>query len=275
MVAYSKIDQPEILALLFPSQNNVPSPCPAGAEDIRFTTDVGHDVSYRFYSTDLQAPILFYYPATTGSAASFDLLAEQYRKQEMNVFLASYRGCGKNNGSSSIAAMYADTQKLFPLAVDWLRSNGYSGALFVMGQSLGCLSAIDTVVNESDSVKGLILESAICGTSSYLQAIGVSEKMADIAEEEGFNNIQKIAKIKVPTLIFHGTKDSLIAVAEAEELQAASGARNKQFFIIPGAEHYSVGKTGGDLFVKAIKQFADTTCGVNTWRQKRKSAKRT
>ena len=192
----------------------------------------------------------------------------------MNVFLASYRGCGINNGTSSIAAMYADAQKLFPLAVDWLRSNGYSGALFVMGQSLGCLSAIDAVLNESDSVKGLILESAICGTSSFLRALGLSEKLADIAEEEGFNNIQKIAKIKVPTLIFHGTKDSLVAVTEAEELQAASGARNKQFFIIPGAKHYSVGKTGGDLFVKAIKQFADTTCGVNTWRQKRKSSKR-
>lgn len=274
MIAYSKIDQPEILALLFPSQNNVPSPCPADAEDIHFTAGAEYGVSYRFYGTDQQAPILFYYPATIGSAASFDLLAEQYRKQEMNVLLASYRGCGINSGSSSIAAMYADAQKIFPLAVDWLRGKGYTGALFVMGQSLGCLSAIDTVVNDSDSVKGLILESAICGTSAYLQAMGISEKLADIAEEEGFNNIQKIAKIKIPTLIFHGTKDSLVAVVEAEKLQAASGARNKQFFVIPGAEHYSVGKTGGDLFIKAIKQFADTTCGVNTWRQKRKSSKR-
>ena len=143
-----------------------------------------------------------------------------------------------------------------------------------MGSSLGCLCAIDTVANNSDAVKGMIIESGICSTASYLRAIGVSEKQADIAEEEGFNNEQKIAGIKTPTLIFHGAKDSLVPVAEAEKLQAASGARNKQFFIIPGAEHHTVGKTGGDLFIQAIKQFADTVCGVNTWRQKRRSSKR-
>lgn len=275
MVAYSKIDQPEILALLFPPLKNVPSPCPAGAEDISFTTDGDDVVSCRFYCTDQQAPILFYYPATSESVESFDRIAEQYGQQGMNVLRVQYRGRGADSGSPSIAAMYADAEKLFPLAVDWMRGKGYTGAFFVMGQSLGSLLAIDTVVNNGDAVKGMIIESGICGTTSFLRALGVSEKQADIAEEDGFNNIQKIEKIETPTLIFHGAKDSLVAVAEAENLQASSGARNKQFFVIPGAEHHTVGQTGGDLFIQAIKQFADTVCGVNTWRQKRKSYKRT
>jgi len=275
MVPYSKIDQPEILALLFPSDRNIPSPCPASAEDISFTSGREGALTYRFYYTDPKAPILFYYPATIGSAASFDALAEQYGKRGMNVFLASYRGCGINSGSPAIATMYADAEKMFPLAVDWLKSKGYTGALFIMGQSLGCLCAIDTVVNNSEAVKGMIIESGIYGTASFLQAIGVSEKQADIAEEEGFNHGQKIAKIKIPTLIFHGAKDRQVAVAEAEKLQAASGARSKQFFVIPGAEHHTVTETGGDLLIQAIKQFADTVCGVNTWRQKRKSYKST
>ncbi len=275
MVAYSKIDQPEILALLFPPLKTVPTPCPAGAEDITFATGADNVVTCRFYCTDQQAPILFYYPAANKSSESFDIIAERYGKRGMNVFRTQYLGCGVNNGSPSIAAMYADAEKLFPLAVDWMRSKGYTGALFVMGQSLGSICAIDTVVKNGDAVKGMIIESGICGTAAFLQSIGVSEKQADIAEEEGFDNIQKIEKIKVPTLIFHGSKDSLVAVAEAENLQAASGARNKQFFVIPGAEHYTVGKTGGDLFIQAIKQFADTVCGVNTWRQKRKSYRHT
>jgi hypothetical protein len=66
----------------------------------------------------------------------------------------------------------------------------------------------------------------------------------------------------------------LVAIAEAEKIQAFSGARTKQFFVIPGAEHHTVGKTGGQLYIKTIKQFTDTVCGVNTWRQNRRDLKK-
>ncbi len=92
----------------------------------------------------------------------------------------------------------------------------------------------------------------MCGTASFLEAMGVSPEQADIAEEEGFNNIEKIEKIKTPTLIFHGARDELVAIAEAEKIQASSGARTKQFFVIPGAEHHTVSETGGDLYIKRL-----------------------
>ncbi len=271
MAAYSKIDQPEILALLFPPAEDVPSLCPPSAVDIHLAAGAEDGVTCRFYGVDQQAPILLYYPATTGPAARLEAIAQQYNQEGMNFFLVSYRGCGIHSGSPSLALLYEESRKMFPLAIDWLQDQGYSGELFVMGQDLGCLCAIDIVAENSDSVKGMIIESGICGTASFLKALGVSEKQADIAEEEGFNNAVKMGRIKLPTLIFHGARDSLVPVAEAEKLQAASGARNKQFFIIPGAERHTVAATGGLMFVRAIKQFADTVCGVNTWREKRRS----
>ncbi len=218
--------------------------------------------------------MLFLYPAIGASACSFDLMAESYLKQGINVFLTSYRGCGINNGTPSVAAMYSDSEKLFHLAIDWLSNKGCNGPVFVMGQSLGSICAIDTVFKNGDSIKGLIIESGICATASFLEAMGVSPKQADIVEEDGFNNIEKIEKIKTPTLIFHGARDVLVAAADAEKLQASSGARSKQFFIIPGAEHNTLGETGGDLYFQTIKQFTDTVCGVNTWRKKRQDQKR-
>ena len=274
MTLYSKIDQPEVIELLFPPQNNATSPCPANAEDVIFETGSGTGLNCRYYLTDLQAPVLFLYPATNVSADIFDMVAEKYLKQGMNVFLASYPGCGKNSGSPSVGAMYAGSERLFHLAIDWLKDKGCTGHLFVMGQSLGSICAIDTVCKNGESVKGLIIESGICSTSAFLEAMGASREHADILEEEGFNNIEKIEKIKTPTLIFHGARDGLVGVAEAEQLQASSGARTKQFFVIPGAERHTVGETGGDLYVQTIKQFTDTVSGVNTWRQKRRSHKR-
>ena len=274
MTPYSKIDHPEITALLFPHQNNSHSSCPAGAEDVRFEIESDFFLHCRYYCTDQQAPLLYFYPATTVSVHTFDIIAESYLKQGMNVFLASYRGCGINNGTPSVGAMYADSEKLFQLANKWLRDKGSTGPIFVMGQSLGSICAIDTVLKNGDLIKGLIIESGICGTTAYLEALGVNKNHTDISEEGGFNNLTKIEKIKTPTLIFHGARDVLVAPAEAENLQASSGARTKQFFIIPGAEHHTLGKIGGEPYIKAIRQFTDTVCGVNTWRKKRQDQKR-
>ena len=275
MAAYRKIDQPEILALLFPPTENTPSLCPAGAVDITLTAGAISDISCRFYGIDKQAPILFYYPSTMVSAAQLDAIAAQYNQEGMNFFLAAYRGCSINSGSPSLALLYEESRAMFPVAMDWLKNSGYTGAVFVMGQSLGSLCAIDTVALNSDAVKGMILESGIGGTTAFLLALGVSAQQADITEAEGFNNAEKMTRIKLATLIFHGAQDKLVPIAEAEELQAASAARNKQFFVIPGAERHTVSTTGGVLFIRAIKQFTDTVCGVNTWREKRRSSRRT
>lgn len=268
-----KIDRPEVTALLFPGENRVQSPCPSGAEDVLFETDPGIALQCRFYFAGQNAPVLFVYPATAGDAHSFDGVAEDYRRQGMNIFLTSYRGCGKNSGSPSVSAMYRDSEKLLHLAIDWLSGKGCLGPYFVMGQSVGSTCAIDTVVKNADSIKGLIVESGICDTASFLGALGANTAQVDITEEEGFNTLEKIEKIKIPTLIFHGARDGLVAIAEAEKLQASSGARTKQFFVIPGAEHYTLGQTGGELYIKTIKQFIDTVSGVNTWRQKRRDHK--
>ncbi len=274
MTPYSKIDHPEITALLFPHQNISNSSCPASAEDVRFETESDFFLHCRYYCFDQTAPLLFLYPATGVSGHSFNLMAESYLKQGLNVFLTSYRGCGINNGTPSVGAMYADSEKLFQLAGNWLRDKGSTGPFFVMGQSLGSICAIDTVLKNGDLIKGLIIESGICSTAAYLEALGVNKSHTDILEKDGFNNLKKIEKIKNPTLIFHGARDVLVTPAEAENLQASSGARTKQFFIIPGAEHHTLGQIGGDLYIKAIRQFTDTVCGVNTWRRKRQDHKR-
>jgi alpha-beta hydrolase superfamily lysophospholipase len=278
MTPYSRIDRPEILALLFPAPGKEHSPCPSGAEDIDLETGSGVVLHCRYYSAGQDAPVLFLYPATAVTSQSFDPVGQKYLLHGVSVFLASYRGCGKNSGSPSVGAMYADSEQLLHLAIDWLKNDkGCHGPFFVMGQSLGSICAIDTVCNNGELIKGLILESGICGTASFLAAIGASPEQpveqTDVLEKEGFNTLEKIEKITVPTLIFHGSRDKLVSVAEAEKIQASSGARTKQFFVIPGAEHSTVGETAGDLYVKTIKQFIDTVSGVNTWRQKRKHHK--
>jgi len=85
-----------------------------------------------------------------------------------------------------------------------------------------------------------------------------------------FNNGGKIAGIKLPTLILHGARDQLIPPYQAEKLQMQSGARNKQFLLIPGADHNSLIAMAGVRYFQCIRKFIDEICGLNTWRQRRR-----
>lgn len=273
MQNFIKIDQPEILAHLFQPPSAEVESCPANAEDVVLAVGPGVVLNCRHYSFSFDSPTLFYFHGGNESRESFDIEAEKFIRYGLNVFLASYRGYSKSTGTPSVSSIFDDGRTLLPLAAEWLKNHGYSGSLFVMGRSLGSVCAIDIVHTKSELVKGLVIESGFCETVSLLQAIGVQISSAELAEHEGFNNLHKISEIKLPTLIFHGAKDSLVPVAQAEKLQACSGARNKQFFIIPGAAHDTVSETGGALYFQKIKEFVNTVCGVNTWRQRRKESK--
>lgn len=247
--------------------------CPANAEDL--TLSVGEDVQLfcRFYCSAPDAPTIIYFHGWNESSDSFNLQAPYFTESGINVFLTSQRGFGRSTGTSSLSTLVSDSKLQFSLATEWLTAKGYSGAVVVMGRSLGSIPALEVVHNTPDMIKAIILESAFCNIIPFLKAIGADLPVDGMSEENGSSTLEKIAKIKVATMIFHGARDGVVPVAQAEKLQAASAARNKQFMIIPGADHDTVWKVGGKLYFQTIKGFIDTVCGVNTWRQRRRKLK--
>ncbi len=273
MHSLATLDHPEIRSLLLQPPRDYKGSRPANAEDLSLTICAGVLLACRFYFSAPEAPTIIYFHGGGESSDSFDTEAEAFNQAGINVFLASQRGFGKSTGTPSLANLLADAGMQFSLAVEWLAERKYSGVIVIMGRSLGSVCAIDVVHNNPDTIKAMILESSFCETLPLLKALGAEKAAAGIIEDEGFNNLQKIAAIKVPTILFHGSRDVLVPVAQAEKLQAASAAKNKQFLIIPGAEHESVSQTGGHLYFSTIKGFVDTISGVNTWRQRRRKFK--
>jgi hypothetical protein len=155
----------------------------------------------------------------------------------------------------------------------WLEHNGYSDSLFLMGRSLGSGNAIDLAKKHNDDIKGIIIESGFAETAPLAGTLGIDLNQFSIKEEDTFNNLEKIAKITKPTLIIHGQLDKLIPAVQAEKLMADSGARGKEFFIIPGADHNTLMAVGGDYYFQAIKNFIDKTVGNDDWRERRREAR--
>ena len=268
MQKYSKLDRPEILShIFFPVRTKKP-PLPARATDV--TVEVGDNLTLgcRFYEAGPLAPTLLYFHGNGETVGDYDSIAPEYCRHGLNIFVATYRGYGWSNGSPDVTSMFSDAVAISCFVTAWLQRSGFNGALFVMGRSLGSASAIEVALETGGQLKGLVIESGFAETLPLAKSLGFD--ITGLEEQDCFNNCEKIARIKLPTLIMHGARDQLIPVHQAEKLQMHSDARNKQFLVIPGADHNSLIAVAGDRYFACIRKFVDEVCGINTWRQRRR-----
>ncbi len=214
-----------------------------------------------FPSTEINLDIIEKECAAGLSAAGLSVIVMAYSAETPSEYIAAAPG-----KFDEAAALLQEKQE-----------KGADVPLFVMGSALGALAAIEAVYQRQSRVKGIILESCICNLQNWLSVYDANYTKEDFPEKEEEYNIggimQAMEAITKPTLIFHGAQDSVTGVAAAEKLQAASGARNKKFFVIPSApypEKMPLSHFGGSHYFVEIRSFIDTVCGINTWRQRRR-----
>jgi alpha-beta hydrolase superfamily lysophospholipase len=271
MQNFSKLDDPAFLSSVFHPRRSEITPLPKGAIDVEIETSPGIRIGCRFYIHDLNSPNVIYFHGNGEIVSDYDDIGPLYNHTGINLLVTTYRGYGWSVGSPTVELMLSDAEILFSKIQNWLTFNEYIGALFLMGRSLGSVSAIDLATRHEDDIKGLIIESGIANTIPLAEAIGVDTNRLGVTEADGFQNVEKIAKVTVATFIFHGSNDEIIAASEAENLQAYSGARTKEFVVIPGATHNTMILTGGKLYFQTLKNFIDKVTGITNWRRRRKT----
>jgi pimeloyl-ACP methyl ester carboxylesterase len=267
----ARLDHPRVsAALFFPRQEPHNEP-PPGAVDLDVTTADGRArLGCRCHISDKGAPTIIFFHGNGETVGDYDDIGVSYTGVGLNIVIASYRGYGWSSGEPSASTMLKDSSAVLDSVQQWCAAQSFTGPLLVMGRSLGSVSAIDLAFRRSTEIKALIIESGFADALPLLESLGCPCRELFISEDECFNNRAKIAAIEMPTLILHGARDQIIPLAEAEVLQAESGARNKQFQVVPGADHNSLMAVAGSLYFAAIKQFVDGVIGTNTWRQRRR-----
>lgn len=272
----SKLDHPQIIRAIFCPRQDDGHDTPAQSSNCSITTaDSEAILSCRFYPSSKDAPTILFFHGNSEIVSDYDQVAAEYTQIGINLFVATYRGYGHSSGTPKVSVLFKDNVLIFTYLQEYLQTNDFSGDLFVMGRSLGSASAIDLVYRFPDECKGLILDSGFGETLPLAKRLGFDISTHDIREEDCFNNLEKIRQISNPTIILHGSRDVLIPVSEAEKLQAYSGAKTKQFHVVPGADHNSLITVGGALYFETIKKFIDVVTGKNSWRRRRKSYRQT
>lgn len=158
-----------------------------------------------------------------------------------HVLLVDYRGYGKSLGAGkpSETKVYEDAEAA------WNYLTKVRGVkpqqAFIYGHSLGGAIAIDLATHHPEAA-GLITES----TFTSMQAVGeLNYRFLPIGFllNQRFESLQKIATLKMPLLLIHGTWDAKIPVAMARQLYAAA-PQPKTLLLIEGGEHNNTGSIG-------------------------------
>ena len=268
------MDRPEITQLLFHPVKIAQTTRPEGAVDFSVPVEEGVTIACRMYHHAQERPTLIYFHGNGEIIPDYDEIGPLYGREGLNLLVAEYRGYGWSTGTPLTSTFLPDSNAVFLDAHAWLKEQGYTGAVFVMGRSIGSAAAIDVAVNHSDLISGLIIESGFARTLPLAKTLGVDLEAMGITEEQSFNNVSKIRGFTKPTYILHGQYDQLIPLWQAEILQAECGAKAKEFQIVPGADHNSLIAVAGPLYFEVIKKFVEKAAGLTPdWRERRRQFK--
>lgn len=250
---YSFLDQPEILQFVFyPRRDYAPGPTNSSDHLIHVDTDI--DISCRFYIHSNDSPCILYFHGNGEVVSDHDYVAPEYEGIGVNLFVADYRGYGRSGGMPGFQSMVDDAHLVFRAFLDIKKETGHSGNLFVMGRSLGSISAVELAYHHPEDINGLILESGLASISGLISRMGHNIANEDTTFSD-FPNLAKIRDITLPTLILHGEYDMLIPFTHAKAMFDASTAKDKRLEIIPYAGHNDIIFQGREQYFSAIETF--------------------
>jgi alpha-beta hydrolase superfamily lysophospholipase len=257
------LDRPDVCSVLFYPRREVLVPQSSrGAVRLAFPVEGGVAVGGKLFVAKPQAPLVFYFHGNGEIAADYDTIAPFYTAIGLSLCVVDYRGYGTSEGQPSASALLSDAVACWRQLPNVLAEQGIAPeAFWIMGRSLGSAAALevaDAAVSGSGVVPaGLILESGFAYTFALIERIGFVQLADAFESRDGFGNLEKIGRCRLPTLIIHGERDWIIPFSDAEALFEASASAAKTLLPIPGAGHNDLMMVGQEAYFAAVA----TLCG--------------
>ncbi len=250
--AMQPLDSPDLAGRVF-FPRKTPQRAPRGAQDFMIPVK-GAELGARYYVDRPGFRTVLYFHGNGETVPDYDSLARFYDRLGLNLFVVDYRGYGFSTGQPTLRSLSEDP----PAVSRFFLSHIDPGAPkpILMGRSLGSSPASDLACAEPDHYSGLILESGFADVRPLLSLLGVRlDHAQEMEADRMFSNSAKLARLKIPVLILHGSDDMLISVSHARANFAAVPHERKTLHIIEGSGHNDLLAQADDYF-KAIHLFA-------------------
>jgi len=249
---YAKIDGSPLISFLFYPRRQHSRP-PAGALDIEVPVDEDVKIVCRAYRGNDQLPWILYFHGNGEVVSDYDGIAPLYTGRGLNLLVADYRGYGASGGNPGFKNMIIDADTIFNYIYEKMLADGENSSWYVMGRSMGSVSALELASRYPGKIKGLIIESGFLSVAGLVRHLGLpfSGDLSPLEEQ-----YKKLASaIELPALVIHGEHDRLVPLEQGQDLFETLGSDNKKLLVIPRADHNDIMFVDSALYISAIEKF--------------------
>jgi fermentation-respiration switch protein FrsA (DUF1100 family) len=229
-----------VLALLYFNQQKLlyfpdvgrPSAGPDGLlQTIAYRSSDGIELNslYRAPPSDA-ARVLLHFHGNAGNIGDRVGRILPYADAGMGILLAEYRGFGGNGGSPSERGFYDDARA----AIAHLRKQGVEpGRIVFYGESLG--SGVAVQMATEFACGALVLEAPYSSVVDVAQGRYWMFPVRALVRDR-YDSTEKIARVRCPIFIMHGTADRVIPIRYGERLYELAPSP-KEMKVYPGLGH--------------------------------------
>jgi len=195
------------------------------------------------------APVVLYLHGARWNLTGSVTRIERWRQLGFAVFAVDYRGFGRSSDVTPTEAYaYEDAEA----AWDYLAKLAPARQRYIVGHSLGGAIATELARRRPDAA-GLVLEATFTSVADMVSESPWGWIPVGLILTQRFDTLAKIGEVKVPVLITHGTRDSIVPFAMGERLYQAAKGR-KRFIKVEGAGHHNLSGAAFDEYRAALAE---------------------
>lgn len=219
-----------------------------GADDVWIDYDSADGERVRLHglwlpAADARAPAMLYLHGArwdvTGSAARM----QRMRELGFHVLGIDYRGFGLSSPALPSQASALEDARA---AWRWLAAERPGAPRVLFGHSLGGAIAVHLAA-EVDDDAGLIVEGGFTSIADVARTMRWGWLPFEPLITQPFDAASRIAHVKVPLLVVHGSRDALIRPELGRALYERA-AEPKRFVLVDGGSHHSTNALAQDAY---------------------------
>ena len=276
------LDGDTVSRVVFHPRSEPPTYVPQGVATM--TPSDGAEIAGYLHVCSTSPTLVIFFHGNGELAANYDQCASIFLNCGVSYWVVDYRGYGRSTGTPSCTAMFKDADAILAdISRLGQAVNQSFQRVIVMGRSLGSASAIHLAAMGSPSVVGLVLDSAYAddlaliarlggpniqkdalfvyessheaSSNSQTSAVSSSSVRPRIDKRPYEDNLDKMHRCQLPTLIIHGTDDTIIPLTDAIALFEACPSDDKQIIPIKGAGHNDLLFVGFSQYCNALRSY--------------------
>jgi len=257
MVKKLLIDYPAVSNIVFyPRKIPVPNETDPNIKVLKLQIEKNILMGGFFFLNNVDYPTILLFHGNGEIAADYQYSIEFFFQCGVNLAVVDFRGYGFSSGEPYYTSLITDALPIYTEFNKWMRTNGFSDSLFILGRSLGSICASEIGSHNPENLRGIIFESgfaSIYDMMSRLFRITGSQITPEFLSE--YSNDTRIRKFKKPTLVIHGTNDFVIPYPQGKLIfdNIPEGVE-KKLVLVEGAGHNNI-SSYEDEYITPLRDF--------------------